>query len=151
MISKHYVMKAYWRKEVKLHEFLIWAPDWGQCCASYRDFFTSREGFPISSRWEALGKSGCWREGSQSLPGVEPVQLGYSSHSHTLKYRLSRGMSWYWGQLLDVQNDHACLIKLTLSLTSVIGKSIPLQPWTGPEGSRRLRIPDFKTIGTWRW
>jgi len=28
------------------------------------------------------------------------------------------------------------------------GKAIPLQAWTGPEGSRRLRIPDFKTIGT---
>jgi hypothetical protein len=27
-------------------------------------------------------------------------------------------------------------------------KTIPLQAWTGPEGSRRLRIPDFKTIGT---
>jgi len=31
------------------------------------------------------------------------------------------------------------------------GKAIPLQAWTGPEGSRRLRLPDFKTIGTWRW
>ena len=28
------------------------------------------------------------------------------------------------------------------------GKAIPLQPWTGPEGSSRLRLPDFKTIGT---
>ena len=28
------------------------------------------------------------------------------------------------------------------------GKAIPLQPWTGPEGSRRLRHPDFKTIDT---
>jgi len=28
------------------------------------------------------------------------------------------------------------------------GKSIPLQAWTGPEGSRRLRLPDFKTFGT---
>jgi hypothetical protein len=28
------------------------------------------------------------------------------------------------------------------------GKVIPLQSWTGPEGSRRLRLPDFKTIGT---
>jgi hypothetical protein len=27
------------------------------------------------------------------------------------------------------------------------GKTIPLQAWTGPEGSRRLRLPDFKTIG----
>jgi hypothetical protein len=24
------------------------------------------------------------------------------------------------------------------------GKAIPLQAWTGPEGSRRLRLPDFK-------
>ena len=30
-------------------------------------------------------------------------------------------------------------------------KAIPLQAWTGPEGSRRLRFPDFKTVGTWRW
>ena len=24
------------------------------------------------------------------------------------------------------------------------GKAIPLQAWTDPEGSRRLRLPDFK-------
>jgi hypothetical protein len=28
------------------------------------------------------------------------------------------------------------------------GKAIPLQALTGPEGSKRLRLPDFKTIGT---
>jgi hypothetical protein len=28
------------------------------------------------------------------------------------------------------------------------GTAIPLQVWTDPEGSRRLRLPDFKTIGT---
>jgi hypothetical protein len=28
------------------------------------------------------------------------------------------------------------------------GKAILLQALTGPEGSRRLRLPDFKTIGT---
>jgi sorting nexin-4 len=28
------------------------------------------------------------------------------------------------------------------------GKAIPLQAWSGHEGSRRLRLPDFKTIGT---
>jgi len=28
------------------------------------------------------------------------------------------------------------------------GKAIPLQAWTGPEGSRSLRLPDFKTFGT---
>jgi len=28
------------------------------------------------------------------------------------------------------------------------GTAIPLQAWTGPDGSRRMRLPDFKTIGT---
>jgi hypothetical protein len=27
------------------------------------------------------------------------------------------------------------------------GKAIPLKAWTGPDGLRRLRIPDFKTVG----
>ena len=27
-------------------------------------------------------------------------------------------------------------------------KEIPLQAWTGPETSRSLRLPHFKTIGT---
>jgi len=31
------------------------------------------------------------------------------------------------------------------------GKAIPLQAWTGPEGYRRLRLPDFKTFGISRW
>jgi len=31
---------------------------------------------------------------------------------------------------------------------TVKGKAIPLHAWTDPEGSRRLRLPDFKTIGT---
>jgi hypothetical protein len=31
---------------------------------------------------------------------------------------------------------------------NVKGKAIPLQDWTVPEGSRKLRFPDFKTIGT---
>ena len=31
------------------------------------------------------------------------------------------------------------------------GKAITIQAWTGPKGSRRLRSPDFKTIGTRGW
>jgi hypothetical protein len=30
----------------------------------------------------------------------------------------------------------------------VKGETIPLQTWTVPEGSRRLRLPDLKTICT---
>jgi len=35
-----------------------------------------------------------------------------------------------------------------ISSTKGKGKAIPLQAWTGPEGSRRLRLPDFKKINT---
>ena len=41
--------------------------------------------------------------------------------------------------------------KLTCMIDMVKGKAIPLQAWAGPEGSRGLRLPDFKTVGTWRW
>jgi len=27
-------------------------------------------------------------------------------------------------------------------------RAIPLQAWTGPEGSKRLRLTDFEIIGT---
>jgi len=30
-------------------------------------------------------------------------------------------------------------------------KAISLQAWTGPGGSRSLKLSDFKTIGAWRW
>jgi hypothetical protein len=30
----------------------------------------------------------------------------------------------------------------------ILGKEIPLEAQTDPEGSRRLRLPDFKTIDT---
>jgi hypothetical protein len=29
-----------------------------------------------------------------------------------------------------------------------MGKAIPIEAWTDPVGSRRLRLPDFKTIDT---
>jgi len=32
-----------------------------------------------------------------------------------------------------------------LSSVPVLGKSVPLQAWSGPEGSRKLMFPDFMT------
>ena len=31
------------------------------------------------------------------------------------------------------------------TLKTVKGKAVPLQAWSGPEGSRKLRLPDFMT------
>ena len=39
---------------------------------------------------------------------------------------------------------------LVISLTQTDKESNPTRAWIGPEGSRRLRLPDFKTISTWR-
>jgi hypothetical protein len=38
---------------------------------------------------------------------------------------------------------HCCNIKQRKK-----DKAIPLQAWTSPEVSRRLKLPNFKTVGT---
>ena len=47
-----------------------------------------------------------------------------------------------------------CMLKIKLEASSyrpckhvadVKGKAVPLQAWSGPEGSRKLRFPDFMT------
>jgi hypothetical protein len=53
---------------------------------------------------------------------------------------------------------HQTLIPLTVARFAILaaallrikgkGKTIPLQALTSPEGFWRLRLPDFKTIGT---
>jgi len=44
------------------------------------------------------------------------------------------------------------MLKLIIIIIIIIiikkRKAIPIHSWTGPEGSRKLRRPDFKTIGT---
>jgi len=42
-------------------------------------------------------------------------------------------------------------IVLSLLQCTVKGKATPLQAWTDHDDSRSLRLPYFKTIGTWRW
>jgi hypothetical protein len=46
---------------------------------------------------------------------------------------------------------HRCTTSITPNQQALKGKAIPLQALTGPEGSTRLRLPDFKAIGTWKW
>ena len=77
--------------------------------------------------------------------------------------------SWWWAERLPETCTVVIPIKLEVSASvgfihkesvTMHGHTIlkkkkvqatPLQSWTGPEGFRRLRLPDFKTIGTWRW
>jgi len=46
------------------------------------------------------------------------------------------------GNRLPTFPDNAVVVSSTVK-----GKAIPLQAWTGPEGSRSLRLPDLKRIG----
>jgi len=49
----------------------------------------------------------------------------------------------------DIVRQKICIlfsVKLAKELRGRV-KAIPLKAWTGPEGSRRLKFPDFKTVG----
>jgi hypothetical protein len=49
-----------------------------------------------------------------------------------------------------------CLVTVTQHCThcdlmfSYEGNAVPVEAWAGPGGSRRLGLPHFKTVGTWR-
>jgi len=47
-----------------------------------------------------------------------------------------------------MQYNNITLKHFLAAHVAMVKKAIPLQAWIGPEGSRRLRLPDFKTIGT---
>jgi len=53
------------------------------------------------------------------------------------------------GDLFELNVKHRCQKVKIKSKTFKCGivKAVPLQVWTAPEGSRRLGLPDFKTIG----
>ena len=66
--------------------------------------------------------------------------------------QISRNL-WEWGKkfvILTFQTQWYIYI-YTIVCIYIYIKAIPLQAWTGPEGFRRLRFPDFKTIGTLWW
>jgi len=75
--------------------------------------------------------------------------LGKSVHWQPRWYMQSEGRTW--------RNSLALFATMRMRLQTHFsngkdkGKAIPLQVWTGPEDSRRLRLPDFMTIGTWKW
>ena len=47
--------------------------------------------------------------------------------------------AWRWSWLFQFHNSAP-------TFSCMKRKAIPLQAWTGPEVSRRLRLPDFKTV-----
>jgi hypothetical protein len=50
--------------------------------------------------------------------------------------------------LLRLSEDHGDAIKHVAVKVKGRGTAVPLQAWTDPENSMRLRLLNFKTVGT---
>ena len=48
-------------------------------------------------------------------------------------------------KVFTVTANRTPIIKVFTTCFNGKGKSVPLQAWSGPEGSRKLRFPDFVT------
>jgi hypothetical protein len=46
---------------------------------------------------------------------------------------------------VTIFDDRLTRTFLAYSIPTGKGKAVPLQAWSGPEGSRKLRFPDYKT------
>ena len=57
-------------------------------------------------------------------------------------YKFTGVSEWFAASTLKVQEEYTK--KATLK-HSYKGKAVPLEAWSGPEVSRKLRFPDFKT------
>jgi hypothetical protein len=64
-----------------------------------------------------------------------------------LSYESRVLLSYTFGIRIPKYNTHKNNSLYLLQVTGK-GKTIPLKPWTGSDDSWRLRLPDFKTIGT---
>jgi len=71
-------------------------------------------------------------------------KLATTLGSHKLLKLVQRQFFWNTKVHYPIHNS----TPLTPILVKRIGKAVPLQAWTGPEGSRNFRLPDFKKIGT---
>jgi hypothetical protein len=91
------------------------------------------------------GVGGCWRE--RDLTNMTNFkQLGNVRRPQHVGRLLSLSLDNGRGE----QFQHRLYFNVHRNLSAYLSKGteIPLQAWTGPEGSRRLRLPDFKIIGT---
>jgi hypothetical protein len=77
------------------------------------------------------------------------AQVNYLKNSFKIYIKIDiKTASTYFGAVTP-SSGSALLVLAEVTVVKIKnGKAIPLQAWTGPEGSKRLRLPDFKTIGT---
>ena len=83
--------------------------------------------------------------------------LSFSSRFIRIKFLLCIYRQLWWNKIMRGAQNRKLKTKLqeesrnfqnligSLYTLTVKGKAVPLQAWTGPEGSRKLRFPDFVT------
>ena len=86
-----------------------------------------------------------------SMPpvGFEPT-ISAGERPQTYAYRTTTGTGHQTSlnnKIFYVNPSAKCIVVIHFSLFSK-SKANLLQAWTGPEGSRRLRLPRFKTVDT---
>jgi hypothetical protein len=69
---------------------------------------------------------------------AKPVSFSRRTLLHGLSKYVSKG------QQINV-DDAGYILRTNCLLNTLTGKAVPLQAWSGPEGSRKLRFPDFIT------
>jgi len=77
-----------------------------------------------------------------SFPGVENF---YTLHK-LRTFEARTGMNPIF--ILHISSIYVVNVSDMTVCKKVKKQAIPLQAWTGSEGSRRMRLPDFKTVGT---
>ena len=100
--------------------------------------FQSKSGY----NFESTGYDSCVSQagllGDNQCPGCFMTVILNIDHPDFLSCR-----HFSVGQQVSYNSEIAALVFMNTN----IGKATPLQAWTGPDGSRKLRLPDFKTIG----
>jgi hypothetical protein len=77
--------------------------------------------------------------------GSDHVHLNVKMTSCLAKYHKMISMGEWWHS--STQFTYS-VIMILLIMKSYKGKAFQLLALTGPEGSKRLKLPDFKTVGT---
>jgi len=106
------------------------------------------------------------RSDSRAPPTCRKVACSNDSPGAGCRWALSwfcSVLSWVWrNSRISISHDSFLLIQFHIQYNLVIllvntvwaneyvfkyGRAVPLQAWSGPEGSRKLRFPDFVTTG----
>ena len=95
------------------------------------------------------------RKNLETIPGNHSIvslqKTAILGTSHTIrKVKLEAWVVGITAGSREVPGRNACDRRHTYRIIIIIIKAVPLQAWTGPEGSTRFRLSDFKTIGTRR-